>query len=54
MDREVGKLVGIIFLIVVFVVVAGFIIYLSISHPERRLDVGAPDIGAYEYQGGVN
>ncbi len=41
MDREVSKLVGIIFLIMVLVVVAGIIIYLSISHPERRLDVGA-------------
>ena len=41
MDREVGKLVGIIFLIVVLVVVAGIIIFLSIQHPERRLDVGA-------------
>ncbi|MHA2309759.1 MAG: hypothetical protein ACXABJ_10815, partial [Candidatus Heimdallarchaeaceae archaeon] len=41
MDREVGKLIGIIFLIVVLVVVAGIIIFLSIQHPERRLDVGA-------------
>ncbi len=36
-----GKLVGIIFLISVLVIVAGFIVFLSISHPERRLDVGA-------------
>ena len=36
-----SKLVGIIFLITVLVVVAGIIIFLSIQHPERRLDVGA-------------
>ena len=41
MDREAGKLIGVIFLIVVLVVVAGTIIFLSIQHPERRLDVGA-------------
>ena len=41
MDREVGKLIGIIFLISVLVLIAGFIIFLSISHPEKRLDVGA-------------
>ena len=41
MDREAGKLIGIIFLITVLVVVAGTIIFLSIQYPERRLDVGA-------------
>ena len=41
MDKEVGKLIVVIFLIVVLVVVAGTIIFLSIQHPERRLDVGA-------------
>ena len=41
MDREVGKLIGMIFLISVLVFISGAIVYLSISHPERRLDVGA-------------
>ena len=36
-----GKLIGIIFLIVVLVTISGIIVFLSIQHPERRLDVGA-------------
>ena len=47
-----GKLVGIIFLIVVLVTISGIIVFLSISHPERRLDVGA-NIESIEINGNL-
>ena len=49
MEREVGRLVGIIFFIAVLVFVSGAIIFLSVQHPEKRLDVGA-DIESIDIQ----
>ena len=49
MNIEVGKVIGIVFVIVILLFVSGSLIYLSLQHPERRLDVGA-DIKSVDIQ----